>query len=241
MSPNNARNMKRTNLIKARQIKAARALLGWLQEDLAHAANLSVATIRKLELGYISPRSATMANIREAFEQNGLEFLEPDGVRHRQENIATYIGPDGAIDFFEDIQRTIKNRDEEIIIVCKSGSLFDFNTNCTDECVEIMAAIKGKDKANIKCLLTEDLASPLTTTFCECRALSKNYVDPTPYYVYGNKYAIFEKGPMPKIIVIQSLSISQSLRQQFNSMWEKATPLRVPETLTISAARLHSR
>ncbi|MDR3613002.1 MAG: hypothetical protein P4L53_05500 [Candidatus Obscuribacterales bacterium] len=36
--------MKRTNLMKARQIKAVRALLGWLEEDLAHATRLFVAT-----------------------------------------------------------------------------------------------------------------------------------------------------------------------------------------------------
>lgn len=44
----------------ARQIKAARALLDWSQEDLAIRAALSIATIRKIESGALSPRDKTM-------------------------------------------------------------------------------------------------------------------------------------------------------------------------------------
>ena len=67
--------------LKARQIKAARALLDWSQDDLASHSGLSVNTIRKMELGHISPRGKTSHAIRHAFEDNGLEFLEPDGGR----------------------------------------------------------------------------------------------------------------------------------------------------------------
>jgi transcriptional regulator with XRE-family HTH domain len=226
--------MAQPNLMKARQIKAARALLGWYQEDLAHASGLSVATIRNLELGFIA-RSDTMTRVRGAFEENGLEFMEPDGVRHRQENITTYLGSEGAVAFFDDIQRTVRKKEDEIIIVSKSGSLFDFDDGCAEDCIEKLTAIKAQTKAKIKCLLTEELASPLTMTFCECRLLSKNYVDPAPLYVYGDKYAVLETGTLPKIIVIQSLSIAQSQRQQFHSMWEKAMAFRTPETVGVSA------
>jgi len=47
------------NNINARQIKAARALLDWSQENLASASGLSIATIRKIESGHISPRDKT--------------------------------------------------------------------------------------------------------------------------------------------------------------------------------------
>ncbi len=225
--------MQNSALMTARQIKAARALLGWLQEDLASAADLSVATIRKLELGYISPRSCTMAKIRSALEENGLEFLNPDGVRHRVEYITTYTGPDGTIDFFDDILKTAGKRGEEVLIVCKSGTLFDLDERGIEKCMQKMAALKEDKAAVIKCLLTENLASPLTASFCECRLLSKHFVDPAPFYVYGDKYAIFENRGMPKIIVIQSLMIAQSIRQQFYSMWDKAMLYGTPGAMTI--------
>lgn len=206
----------------ARQIKAARALLGWLQEDLAHASGLSVATIRKLELGYISPRSVTMAKIREAFEGNGLEFLDPDGVRHRQEYITTYTGADGTVAFFDDMQRTVDKKGGEILIVCKTGSLFEVDEISMEKCARKMASIKESRLAVIKCLLTDNGASPLTAALCECRQMSKHLVDAAPFYLFGDKYAIFENHGLPKIIVIQSLAIAQSMRQQFYSMWDKA-------------------
>lgn len=214
--------MQNDNLMNARQIKAARALIGWLQEDLAHASGLSVATIRKLELGHISPRSTTMEKIREAFEGNGLEFLDPDGVRHRQEYITTYTGADGAIAFFDDIHRAAEKKRGEVLIVCKSGSLFDADEKCMEKCARKMAAIKENGFATIKCLLTDNIASPLTAALCECRQMSKHLVDPAPFYVYGDKYAVFENRGLAKIIVIQSLAIAQSMRQQFYSMWDKA-------------------
>ncbi len=214
--------MRNNNLMNARQIKAARALLGWLQDDLANASGLSVATIRKLELGYISPRSATMAKIREAFEGSGLEFLDPDGVRHRQEYITTYTAPDGTLAFFDDILKTMEKKKGDLLIVSKSGSLFEFDEIHAEQCMRKISDLKDTHLVSVKCLLTENYASPLTAALCECRQLSKHFVDPAPFFVYGDKYALFENRGLPKIIVIQSMAITQSMRQQFYSMWEKA-------------------
>jgi len=48
-----------------------------------------------------------------------------------------------------------------------------------------------------------------------------------PFYVYDDKFAsiIFDADPSPRIIVIRSSQIAEAFRQQFYSMWEKATPL----------------
>ncbi|MDE1902051.1 MAG: hypothetical protein KGI37_10480 [Alphaproteobacteria bacterium] len=215
--------MKRTsaNMMKARQTKAGRSLLDWKQKHLAHAAGLSIGTIRKIELGYISPRDKTMAQIKMAFERNGLELIEPGGVRYRTDTIITYLGSDGVVDFFDDMLQTTKKRNEEILTISRAESLFGFDSDADAESVEKLAAIKAR--AAIKCLLTEDSASPLMVTHSECRSLSKNYVDPGQCFIYGDKYAVFETVPTPKIIVIQSVSIAQSMRQQFHSIWDKAT------------------
>lgn len=62
--------------IHARQIKAARAILNWSQQDLAQSTGLSITTIRKLEMGFISPRNTTTNVIRQAIEGAGIEFLD---------------------------------------------------------------------------------------------------------------------------------------------------------------------
>jgi DNA-binding XRE family transcriptional regulator len=63
----------------ARQCKAARALLGWTQGDLAQHAALGVVTIRDFERKrYDTPRRGTVALIQRAFQDAGLE-LDQDG------------------------------------------------------------------------------------------------------------------------------------------------------------------
>ena len=63
-------------MISVRQVKAARALLGWSQRDLSKASGVSEPTIARLEAidGQIGGREETAAKIRKALEASGIEF-----------------------------------------------------------------------------------------------------------------------------------------------------------------------
>jgi transcriptional regulator with XRE-family HTH domain len=67
-------------MLQVAQLRAARALLGWRQEDVARAAKISVATIRRIEsqegslAGYVS----TLVKIQAALEQAGIQFIDDD-------------------------------------------------------------------------------------------------------------------------------------------------------------------
>ena len=67
-------------MLQAAQIRAARALLGWKQDDLAKVAKIGIATIRRIEgqegpmMGYVS----TLMRIQSAFEEAGIRFLDND-------------------------------------------------------------------------------------------------------------------------------------------------------------------
>jgi DNA-binding XRE family transcriptional regulator len=67
--------------VSIRQIKAARALLAWSQEELASAADVSVPTVKRLEAqdGPLGGRSETGAKIRLALENSGVEFINENG------------------------------------------------------------------------------------------------------------------------------------------------------------------
>lgn len=223
----------------SRQIKAARALLDWSQDDLAAASKLSVATVRKLELGHISPRGETMQNIRRAFEDAGLEFIQPDGVRHRPEDITIYQGYEGAKAFYDNVYEVAKERGGDIVLVQPSEEshfseiLKDYRTVH----IERMAAIR--DRAHVKCILTGDRKDLPALSYVEYRWISKNYIDSVSFYVYGDKYGIIvpEADPSPKITVIESRAVANAFRRQFYSMWEKATPLDSPATGVIPLQR----
>jgi transcriptional regulator with XRE-family HTH domain len=73
-------------LIVTQQIKAARALLGWGQFELAQRSKIAISTIRRLEglNGAIAAHFETVTAIRRTLEDAGIEFFGPScpGVRY---------------------------------------------------------------------------------------------------------------------------------------------------------------
>ena len=59
------------------QIRAARALLGWSQTELAEAADLSRPSVDRAER--INVSDETLAAIRRALEMAGVIFVEENG------------------------------------------------------------------------------------------------------------------------------------------------------------------
>ncbi|WP_155982265.1 helix-turn-helix domain-containing protein [Xanthobacter sp. 126] len=62
------------------QVRAARALLGWSQEDLAARAGVSVATIRRQEPGHgqFSAGEEVLRKIAAALQDAGVELISSD-------------------------------------------------------------------------------------------------------------------------------------------------------------------
>ena len=61
------------------QCRAARGLLDWTQQELADTARIGVATVRLFEGEGAKARPATIAVLRLAFEQAGVEFIDENG------------------------------------------------------------------------------------------------------------------------------------------------------------------
>jgi transcriptional regulator with XRE-family HTH domain len=61
-------------IILPAQIRAARALLGWKQTDLAERSGVSGISIKNIERGFTDPRVSTLNAIIRAFETAGIEF-----------------------------------------------------------------------------------------------------------------------------------------------------------------------
>ena len=68
-------------MVTIRQVKAARALLGWYQDDLARAAGVSKPTIARLETedGDLGGYAGTQEKIVRALESAGIIFVEENG------------------------------------------------------------------------------------------------------------------------------------------------------------------
>jgi predicted transcriptional regulator len=74
-------------LITGRQLKAARALVGWEQTDLARKSGVAISTVRRMESfnGEVGARTSTLSLVIRALEKAGVEFLNggQPGVRMR--------------------------------------------------------------------------------------------------------------------------------------------------------------
>jgi transcriptional regulator with XRE-family HTH domain len=68
---------------KRRQVKAARVLLGWTQEDLARMAGVGISTLRDFERASRKPYrwkdiSRALAGAGVVFTEHGVELPRPD-------------------------------------------------------------------------------------------------------------------------------------------------------------------
>lgn len=66
-------------VITPAQIRAARALLGWKQTDLAKAADVSEISVKNIERGATDARGSTLVKIQVAIEKAGIEVIPKDG------------------------------------------------------------------------------------------------------------------------------------------------------------------
>jgi DNA-binding XRE family transcriptional regulator len=61
------------------QCRAARALLEWNQDQLAETASVSKKTLADFEAGKRTPYDRTLADIRRALEEAGIQFIPENG------------------------------------------------------------------------------------------------------------------------------------------------------------------
>jgi len=62
------------------QLRAARALLGWSQDDLAEKCGgiRHLSTVKRFESGKSDPKQSTLLAWRKALSKAGVVFIDPD-------------------------------------------------------------------------------------------------------------------------------------------------------------------
>jgi transcriptional regulator with XRE-family HTH domain len=65
-------------MLSVAQLRAARALLGWSQGELAEAASLAIATIKRMESarGPLKSSAENVLKVQQALEDAGVIFIE---------------------------------------------------------------------------------------------------------------------------------------------------------------------
>jgi transcriptional regulator with XRE-family HTH domain len=209
-------------MMSFQQMRAARALLGWKQSDLARLSGFSLAALNNIERGVANPRFSTMEVIQQTFEKSGIEFTPDDGLRMRGErfDVQTFEGDERScvISHFEDILKTLKNDDRPALYggIDESYYVKHFRRECFDYYQE---AIKyGLKERILICEGDKQRYAPKAVS--EYRALPKDLFGMISYAVYGNKYTIMLWGKKSRWIAIEHPGVAEVHRQMFETHWK---------------------
>ncbi len=68
-------------MITVEQLRAARGLLGWSQNQLAEASTLAISTIRRMEgdRGPLRSSAENVLKVQQALEDAGVVFIDRNG------------------------------------------------------------------------------------------------------------------------------------------------------------------
>jgi transcriptional regulator with XRE-family HTH domain len=69
---------KESTMIDGRQIRAARAMLGWSRDDLLKASGISMSALLRMEGALADSRGSTLNKVAKALTLAGIEFVTRD-------------------------------------------------------------------------------------------------------------------------------------------------------------------
>jgi transcriptional regulator with XRE-family HTH domain len=205
-----------TMTLNPEQIRAARALLNWSRDDLATATALSADTIRRIESGSLQPRISTVAAIKVAFEQRGVEFLPRNGVAQRDETLSVIEGKDFYIKLLDDIYHTLKDVGGEVLFFCAD----DRNVN-----PEALLAENRLREAGLRFRnLIEEGNTTIIGSPDEYRTIPSAFFHHELQVTYGSKVAHC-LGTKERVIIVNDKSWATMARKTFDLIWYTARPV----------------
>jgi transcriptional regulator with XRE-family HTH domain len=208
-------------MITARQIRAARGLLEWSGDDLADKAGVTRATLSKIESDLVQPQERTLIRIAEVFDKHGVELLEGDGVKMRQQEVRIFTGKNGYRQFLDHIYLTLKNGGRIRQFNLSDGGNLAFVDDYGQAHLSRMASV---DDLDAKVLTTEgDTEFP--ASYCAYRWMSKDDADLAPFYIYGDNVVLpmYESTHKREWISINSKLLAERYAKQFDKVWVKAS------------------
>lgn len=210
-------------MITIAQIRAARALLGWSQSDLADYAGLSQTGIARIENGTNKPNSRTLDKITTAFDRADIEFIGETGVRKRMGEIQTLHGTEGLKSFLDDLyiyaqknggEFCLHNADPDNWYKWLGQEWFDMHS-------KRMAELGGTIAFKITC--AEGMENLISSKFAEYRWFPEDKFSDQSIYAYGNTLAFVHfKEETLQIDILRNKEFTDAFQVLFDIAWDTA-------------------
>jgi transcriptional regulator with XRE-family HTH domain len=209
--------------VSIEQIRAGRALINFSQKELAEHAGISLNSLNNIERGVASPRADSLNSIQKALEDEGVEFLEGNGVRLTGEllKIEKIEGTD-VIDlleqFYSEFLKTFHSKSGEILYIGIDNSRFQHLSK------EKLQVYKKYEQEFIKrgiderLLFKEDDINFISERN-NYRWVPKELFGEIPMAIYGDNISIILWGPPSRMVIIRNAAIAETFRKQFDVTW----------------------
>lgn len=210
-------------MITLAQIKAARALLDWTQQNLAEASGVHINAVNNLERGTShKPRAETLARIQSALETRGVRFLGNYGVELADQklDIRVFEGDTFISDMNRDLFAQIRKGDEVLSLIPHESIYATASKKDVEEYYAFMKRTGFKERLIV--------STPHPTTWGDKKSyrwLPPDILGTMSYFVYANTYALIRPASR-QTVLIRSRDMADSFRQQFEFFWRQAKPLK---------------
>lgn len=208
--------------ITTAQIRGARGILNWSQQDLSDRTDISTTSIGSIEKGTTKARASTLEVIRKAFELAGIEFTD-GGMRQRREYLNRLQGVDGFKQFMDMVYDEAKTNGGNFCIFNASPSQW---TSLVDDewqkmHIERMTEVFETGDLNFKITCPNTDQNMIGSKYAEYRVITENKWSERSFYVFGQYIGIliFKKNDV-EIILFKEQAVASTFLYLFNIAWE---------------------
>jgi len=209
------------------QIRAARALIGWSQGELADRSGLSQTGIARIENGTNHPNSSTVDKIIKAFDTHDIEFIGENGVKKRNNEIKKFHGKNGLMEFMNDVYNSAKKTDRKLSFYnVKPGNWIDvLGEEWWYSHVERMA--QQLEKEDTRILIPEGNRNFISSGYATYRWFTNKYqlnVNRT-MYIYDGKLSFvtfMDTAEQVEILMLQNKDFANGAEALFDIAWDNS-------------------
>lgn len=207
-------------IITPAQCRAARALLNWSQPELAARCAIHVQTISNFEKESSTPSKTTLEKITNIFESVEIIFLSEDGVKRAKQQIKSYRGQIGFINFVGDVYETVKNGGDVFVSNVDENNFIKWEGEEAQKHMNRMQTIKN---LNFQILIKEGDRNLVATKYARYKWLPEKNFEDISLYIYGSKTAFISfTRDNADVFVIEHLPITNYFKDRFKNLWDAA-------------------
>ena len=203
-------------MMTTHQLKAARALLDWTQQDLARASGMHLNAINNLERGLTSPRQSTINKLKKTLEDSGIIFIGTRGVERAQQALSCRkLDGDGFLRALtDDMLSVLKDKDAEILSIFADIRDFDAHDPVATQGFYAQKTARGLKER----VITRVMPGFYQRPYDACRVVAPEMLGGADVMVYADRVA-FIVWETQEIAILKGEGTARTQRRMFDMLW----------------------